>query len=50
MEYLWRIDGDEVRFKLEHCELGSVEDFVTKLSIPFHAEDLEVDITTYVQA
>ena len=48
--YLCHVDRDEVSFKLEHRELGSVENLVAKLSISFHAKNLEIDITTCVQA
>ena len=47
MDYLCHVDRDEVGFKFEHRKLGGVEYFIAKLSISFHAKNLEVDITTY---
>ena len=37
VDYVCHVDRDEVRFELEHRELGSVENLVAKLSISFHA-------------
>ena len=50
VDYLCHIERDKVRFKLEHRKFGSVENFVAKLSVSFHAKNLEVDVTTCVQA
>ena len=47
VDYLCHVDRDEVRFKLEHRELGSVENFVAKT---FYILPREVDITTCMQA
>ena len=32
--------------KLEHGELGGVEDLVAELAVAFYTEDIQVDITT----
>jgi hypothetical protein len=33
-------------FKLEHCKLGSIPEFVAELSVSFNAQYLEVDISS----
>ena len=45
--YLQSRAGNEIRIEFEHSELRSVEDLVTELSVPFHAKDLEVNVTAY---
>ena len=37
----------ELLVKLEHRELGGVEDLVAELAVTLHTQNLEVDIASY---